>query len=160
MKKTFALATLAFAVSASAFTTTIAVASEDEAANELPIVSVYKSPTCGCCEKWVDHLEENGFTVEVNDTDNIQAIKEGFGVPAEMTSCHTAFVGDYFVEGHVPASEIKSLLATYPDIRGIAVPGMPINSPGMEVPNYPSEPYEVISVGADGEMHVRSVIEP
>ncbi|NLC20628.1 MAG: DUF411 domain-containing protein [Halomonadaceae bacterium] len=150
MKKTFALATFVVAVSAGGLAGGVAVASENEETNELPIVSVYQSPGCGCCDEWIDHLEENGFTVEVNNTHNIEAVKEGFGVPPEMTSCHTAFVGDYFVEGHVPADEIKGLLSSYPDVRGIAVQNM-LDSPG--------ESYEVISVGINGEVGVRSIVD-
>ena len=96
------------------------------------VVQVYKTPTCGCCVKWVDYLRAEGFTVETTDVQDLNTIKARFGVPGAMSSCHTAVVGGYVVEGHVPAEDIRRLLAEEPDVAGIAVPGMPIGSPGME----------------------------
>jgi hypothetical protein len=116
----------------------------------LPAVKVYKSPSCGCCTDWIAHLRENGFAVEVVDTNDMATVKAALGVPAEMGSCHTAEIGDYLVEGHVPASDIKSFLAEGPDARGLAVPGMPVGSPGMEVAGQAADPYDVVAFGADG----------
>jgi hypothetical protein len=113
-----------------------------------PEVQVYKSPTCGCCEKWVEHLRAEGFTVRTNDVPDVTPIKLENGVSPELSACHTAFVGGYVVEGHVPASDIRRLLAERPAVAGLAVPGMPVGSPGMEGPR--PVPYEVMSFGAQG----------
>jgi hypothetical protein len=107
------------------------------------VVEVYKSPTCGCCEKWVDHLEANGFEVHTTDLPDVAPVKAEKGVPRELASCHTALIEGYVVEGHVPAADIKRLLEERPDIDGIAVPGMPIGSPGME--GLRPESYDVVS---------------
>lgn len=114
-------------------------------------IEVFKSPTCGCCGAWVDHLRENGFQVAVRDMprDALSQLKHRFGVPKKLGSCHTAKIGPYFVEGHVPAKEIKRLMSEKPKGFGLSVPGMPIGSPGMEVDNK-KEPYDVLLVtGAD-----------
>ena len=108
-------------------------------------ITVYKSASCGCCAKWVDHLREHGFTPTVHDEENMEAIKDEMGVPAEMRSCHTALLGKYLVEGHVPADDLRRLLAERPAIAGLAVPGMPGSTPGMAVPGQPHESYEVIA---------------
>jgi len=116
-------------------------------------ITVYKSPQCGCCDKWVGHLQENGFEVDLRMVNDTGPIKKKFGVPRKFSSCHTAVVGDYWVEGHVPADLIQKLLAEHPEnIRGIAVPGMPIGSPGMESPK-PMK-YEVFSVDDKGNVEV------
>ncbi|WP_339748686.1 DUF411 domain-containing protein [uncultured Maricaulis sp.] len=114
-----------------------------------PSVLVYKSPTCGCCNAWIAHLRESGFEVEPHDLDDMTVIKQRLTVPQEMWSCHTAIVENYVVEGHVPAAEITRMLAERPTIRGLAVPGMPAGSPGMEVPGY-SQAYTVWSFGDAG----------
>jgi len=114
-----------------------------------PVVRVVKSPTCGCCTEWVEHLESNGFRVEVEDTRAVGAAKARLGVPRELSSCHTAQVGGYVVEGHVPAGEIRRLLEQQPDgVKGLAVPGMPAGSPGMEGP--PPVPYDVVAFDGSG----------
>lgn len=95
-------------------------------------VTVYKSPTCTCCTAWVDHLKQSGFAVVAIDTTDVDAVKQRFGVAREHAACHTAVVGGYVVEGHVPAQDIRRLLAEKPAITGLAVPGMPVGSPGME----------------------------
>ena len=115
-------------------------------------IVVYKSPTCGCCGKWVEHMEKAGFSVDVENMSDVAPIKRELGVPGRMQSCHTAKVGDYFVEGHVPADLVKRLLADKPDIKGLTVPGMPMGSPGMEGPR--KDPYDVIAVGKDGGYRV------
>jgi hypothetical protein len=119
----------------------------------LPKVVAYRSPTCGCCELWVEHMRAAGFDVAVEITDAMPAVKARSGVPAGRDSCHTAKVGDYFVEGHVPAADVKRLLAERPDARGITVPGMVVGSPGMEQGGA-SRPYEVLLVGKDGSTSV------
>lgn len=115
---------------------------------------VYKSPTCGCCLAWADQMQAAGFDVEVRDVDDLGPIKRQFGVPASSASCHTAQVGDYFIEGHVPAEDIERLLAERPAAKGLAVPGMPLGSPGMEVPDGRTQPYDVLLIGADGSSQV------
>lgn len=117
-----------------------------------PAVQVYKSPTCGCCVKWVEHLRSRGYQVTVSDVPDVSPVKRELGVPPGAASCHTAFIGGYFVEGHVPAEDVARLLATHPDLAGIAVPGMPIGSPGMEGPN--PQPYSVLAVHRDGRITV------
>jgi hypothetical protein len=114
-------------------------------AEALPSVLVFRNPTCGCCHKWVEHLIANGFDVTVRDAPNLKPIKTSLGVPTELASCHTAQVGGYVVEGHVPAAAIKKLLSEKPEGRGLAVPGMPIGSPGME--GGAPETYDVILFG-------------
>lgn len=115
----------------------------------LPVVDVYKSPTCGCCNKWIAHLAANGFKVRAHDTDDVVAHKYRLGVPAGHGSCHTAEVGGYLVEGHVPAREIKRLLKERPKARGLVVPAMPIGSPGMEQGDH-KDIYDVLLVDARG----------
>ena len=116
----------------------------------LPAVTVYKSPTCGCCTAWAEHMEAAGFPVETVDVDDLGAVKARHGIPPAYGSCHTATVGGYAVEGHVPAEDVKRLLAERPAAAGLAVPGMPIGSPGMETPGRPAEAYAVLLVSEDG----------
>lgn len=116
----------------------------------LPVVQVWRSPTCGCCLAWVDHLRQAGFTVQVRETDDMAAVHDSLGVPAPMQACHSGVVGGYVVEGHVPAAEVKRLLAERPALRGIAVPGMPMGSPGMETPGYPPDTYQVVGFDTTG----------
>lgn len=118
----------------------------------LPRVTVAKSPSCGCCGAWVDHMRAAGFEVGVQDvTDEaLAALKRRLGLAPEHTSCHTAEVDGYVVEGHVPAEDVKRLLAERPDARGLAVPGMPIGSPGMEMGGT-REPYDTLLIGTNGE---------
>lgn len=118
--------------------------------SELPLVVVHKNESCGCCNAWVGHMRAAGFTVEVRNEANLGPIKEQVGVPAGKGSCHTAEVGGYFVEGHVPAEDIKRLLAQKPEAKGLVLPGMPAGSPGMEMPDGRSEPYTVELVARDG----------
>ncbi|MFT6340340.1 MAG: hypothetical protein ACJASW_001505 [Polaribacter sp.] len=115
-------------------TETTAPASEEmKTASTDPVLEVYKSPTCGCCGAWVDHMKENGYDVVVHEQQNLQSIKEKAGILPGQGSCHTAFIGDYVIEGHVPASDVDRLLAERPDAKGLTVPGMPVGSPGMEM---------------------------
>lgn len=116
-------------------------------------VVVYKSPTCGCCSLWVDHLRANGFRVETHDVANLDAVRRQAGVPARLGSCHTARVGGYVIEGHVPAAEIRRLLQSRPRVDGLAVPGMPIGSPGMEMGGR-IDAYDVLAFNRAGETTV------
>lgn len=113
-------------------------------------ITVYKSSTCECCAKWVDHLRANGFAPAVHDEEAMDGIKDDLGVPAGVRSCHTALVEKYLIEGHVPASDIHRLLLERPKFAGLAVPGMPRSAPGMQMPGAPVEPYEVVAFTAAG----------
>jgi hypothetical protein len=121
-------------------------------------MQVYKSPTCGCCSKWVDHVRAAGFTANVIELDDqaLDALKTKHGIPGTAQSCHTALVGGYVVEGHVPAAEIQRLLKEKPAVAGIAVGGMPTGSPGMEVPGRPPQPYNVVAFDKQGAVKVYS----
>ena len=119
------------------------------AAPTTPVIDVYKSPTCGCCNKWIDHLKTNGFTVRSHDTDNVAQHKVRLGVPPGYGACHTAEVNGYVIEGHVPAKEVKRLIKEKPRARGLVVPAMPVGSPGMEAGGR-VDPYEVFLVNRDG----------
>lgn len=125
-------------------------ASAPSTAATLPLVVVHKSETCGCCNGWVEHMRAAGFPVEVRNTVNLGSVKEQVGIPVGKGSCHTAEVDGYFVEGHVPAADVKQLLATRPEARGLVLPGMPVGSPGMEAPDGRTVPYTVELVEADG----------
>lgn len=117
-----------------------------------PEMVVYRSPTCGCCTAWVEHMREAGFRVRVEDRTDLGPVKAEMGVPRDLTSCHTARVGGYVVEGHVPAADVQRLLEERPDVRGLAVPGMPVGSPGMEGPR--PERYEVVAFDGEGGREV------
>lgn len=113
-------------------------------------ITVYKSSTCGCCAKWVDHLRANGFETTVHDEEAMDRVKDRLGVPQALRSCHTALVDTYIVEGHVPASEIHRLLKQRPKIMGLAVPGMPAGTPGMAEPGSATGGYDVVAFQRDG----------
>ncbi len=118
-------------------------------ADQLPVVRVVKSESCGCCQAWVDYMKAQGFTVEVENRDEFTALKRANGVTRDLESCHTAFAGDLVIEGHVPADLIKKVLAAKtPGVKGIAVPGMPMGSPGMEGPT--KDRYTVFTFDAQG----------
>jgi hypothetical protein len=123
-------------------------------AQSAPAVAVFKTATCGCCAKWVDHLRANGFAPTATNVDDINAVKTKHNVPRAVQSCHTALVGGYIIEGHVPASDIKRLLKERPAISGIGVAGMPAGSPGMESPN--PQRYDVLSFDKQGKTSVYS----
>lgn len=112
-------------------------------------LTVYKSASCGCCSKWVEHVEKHGFEVKVVNVDDIMAVKAKAGIPNKLASCHTSMVGGYVVEGHVPAADIKKLLAANPKAKGIAVPGMPMGAPGMDQGGH-RQPFETLLLKADG----------
>ncbi len=117
----------------------------------LPVIDVYKTESCGCCIQWVEHLQANGFKVNVNNVPDTAPYREKYGIPQKLGSCHTGVVQGYALEGHVPAKEIKRLLKERPKATGLAVPGMPIGSPGMEVEGRPADKYDVILVNANGK---------
>lgn len=119
-----------------------------------PAVTVYKTPTCGCCSKWIEHMKAEGFDVKSTDQADVTPIKTQYGVPVDAQSCHTALVGGYVLEGHVPASAVKKLLKDKPKVVGLAVPGMPVGSPGMEVPSGQVEPYNVVAFDKAGKQTV------
>lgn len=130
--------------------TTPAKASPATVDPALPVAIVHKTASCGCCGVWVDHLKAAGFQVDVRDTDDMHPIKVRLGVPVGKASCHTAEIGGYVVEGHIPAADIKRLLAERPAARGLVLPGMPAGSPGMEMPDGHVQPYTVELVRTDG----------
>ena len=117
-----------------------------------PVIEVFKSESCGCCGAWVEHLKANGFTTRVVNVENPSDYRERGGIPDKLGSCHTGMVQGYAIEGHVPASDIKRLLAQKPKARGLAVPAMPLGSPGMEGPR--KDPYDVLLVQANGQTKV------
>ena len=121
---------------------------------------VYKTETCGCCSLWVEHMQAAGFKVTVENLSNadLMALKERHGIPLELTSCHTALAGGYVFEGHIPAPSVKSFLEDSPEVAGLAVPGMPLGSPGMEHPR--PQPYDVIAFDGKGNRTVFARIDP
>lgn len=116
-------------------------------ATDRPLVTVYKDPSCGCCGAWADHIAKAGFQVKIIEEPRIDALKARMGVPSALWSCHTAEVDSYVLEGHVPASALVRLLVSRRSIRGLAVPGMPVGSPGMEVADMEPETYDVMAFG-------------
>lgn len=113
-------------------------------------MTVYKSPYCGCCKEWVNHVEAAGYSVKVVNTEDMDGIKQSLNVPEPAHSCHTALIDGYIIEGHVPVSDIDRLLEERPKARGLAVPGMPVGSPGMEVPGTTPDRYNVFLFDDDG----------
>ena len=148
MKRRFLLQTLASLAGA-------ATLAPGLMAQTRPRVEVWKDPDCGCCKDWVSHLEASGFQVKVHDSGNAAA-RARLGVPEKMGSCHTAQVGGYAIEGHVPARDIRRLLKQRSKAVGLAVPGMPVGSPGMDGPEYQGrkDPYDVLLIRADGASRV------
>jgi hypothetical protein len=121
------------------------------AAPPLPQMTVTKDPSCGCCGAWIDHVRAAGFPVEVIESSEVNRLKVRLGVPQALASCHTAEIGGYVIEGHVPADAIKRLLIEKPQAKGLAVPGMPVGSPGMEVAGVENELYDVVLFGPAGQ---------
>jgi hypothetical protein len=125
------------------------------AQGKVETVTVYKAPTCGCCAKWVEHLRQQGFATKTNEVANLDEIKAQNRVPRQARSCHTALVGGYAIEGHVPAADIQRLLKERPaGVIGLAVPGMPIGSPGMEVQGAKVQSYNVLAFDKEGRISV------
>lgn len=115
-------------------------------------IEVYKSPSCECCGRWIDHMQKNGFKVDAHVVEDVPGARRKLGMPDNLGSCHTAKVGDYVVEGHVPAQDIQRLLKEKPKALGLAVPAMPAGAPGMDIPDSP--PYETLLVQTDGSTRV------
>lgn len=147
---------LLFAAAISMSTTAVAGAqgAPETVAHRLPEITVYKNPNCGCCKNWIDHLRNHGFEVLTKEVSEMRDIKTANAVPAELASCHTALVGGYVIEGHVPAGIIEQLLREHPDIAGLAVPGMPIGAPGMEMQGREPQPYDILAFTKDGKVSV------
>ncbi len=140
---------------AAALLLTVSLTAADQAARQpAPMLSVFKTPTCGCCSKWVDHMRRNGFTVHVTDLNDLSAVKTTHGVPPRLQSCHTGVVNGYVIEGHIPAADVKRLIKDKPAVAGLAVPGMPAGSPGMEVPGITAPAYQVLSFDKAGATKV------
>jgi hypothetical protein len=138
-----------FLVSAAAL-----VAARRVALAEAPpsVLTVYKDPNCGCCAKWVTHMSQNGFVVTVRDTSDMDEIKKTMGVPASLQSCHTGIIDKYVIEGHIPADVVKKFLDAKPKDLGIAVPGMPAGSPGMEMGRV--DKYDIVAFTREGKTRV------
>jgi len=130
------------------------VALDADARGNGETIVVYRSPTCGCCKAWEDHMRDAGYTIQSIETTEIDVVKTEQAVPRPLQSCHTALVGGYVIEGHVPAEDVVRLLAERPDVRGLAVPGMPAGSPGMEVPGRENDPFEVFAFHEGGAAEV------
>ena len=135
-----------------AFATSASLAAQP--ASDAPVVTVYKNPTCACCGEWAEHLKENGFRVEMKEGADLTRVKQQLGVSMDMASCHTAEVGGYVLEGHVPADVIRQLLAEKPQIRGLAVPGMPAGVPGMPAAGPNRKPFEIFAIEQGGGTRV------
>jgi hypothetical protein len=120
------------------------------------VMTVYSSPTCGCCGDWVSYVEQHGYTVTIEDVQDLTAVKAEHNVPPTVQSCHTAVIDGYIVEGHVPIADIERLLSERPDVVGIAVPGMPVGSPGMEVAGVAPQPFNVVTFDAAGATTIYS----
>jgi len=146
--------TIALAVSfvALALTTAAVRTSPSDLPAKKPTITVYKDPSCGCCKSWIEHLIKHGYTVNAKDSPNMPEIKRTMGVPSGLTACHTGMVNGYLIEGHVPAADIDRLLAQKPKIAGLAVPGMPMGSPGME--GGTAQHYQVLAFDKAGKTTV------
>ena len=143
---------LAVSFLALAITTGAAAPSSSPAFSKEPVITVYRDPNCGCCTKWIEHLIKHGFRVKDNKSNAMSEVKRGLGVPESLESCHTGVVNGYVIEGHVPAADIQRLLKTKPKVAGLAVPGMPMGSPGMEGPR--TDRYDVVSFDKTGKTAV------
>ena len=119
-----------------------------------PSISVWKTATCGCCGLWVEHMRQSGFEAAVVDVADLEPIKQKLGVPPNLASCHTALVNGFILEGHIPADAVRRLLKERPGIAGIAVPGMPIGSPGMEVPGGHKQPDAIVAFDKQGKQSI------
>jgi hypothetical protein len=143
---------LAVAFTSLALTTAAVRTSPSDVPARKPTITVYKDPGCGCCKSWIEHLIKHGYRVDAKDTPDMTEIKHTLGVPDGLTACHTAIVNGYLIEGHVPAADIDRLLAQKPKVAGLAVPGMPAGSPGME--GMRAQPYQVLTFDKSGKTTV------
>jgi len=142
------------AFSAIALTTAAVRVSTHESTAKKPTITVYKDPNCGCCKNWIQYLVKHGYKVDAKDTPDMHLVKQTLGVPAKLASCHTAVVNGYLIEGHVSAEDIDRLLTQKPKIAGLAVPGMPASSPGMDAPR--TSGYQVMAFDKTGKTSVYS----
>ena len=142
--------TILLAVAFSLLAASTSFASEDGLAKD---IMVYKNPTCGCCTKWVRYLESHGYNVTIEETRDLFEVKQRLGIPEKLAACHTAVIDGYVVEGHITHRDIRRLLSLGPDVKGIAVPGMPVGTPGMEMGDT-VEPYNVVSFDQQGNMKI------
>jgi len=147
-RKTFALGAALFALTLTTGASTSSVYPNPKQTK----ITVYKDPSCGCCKNWIEHLKKHGYAVDAKDTPTMAEVKRTLGVPDALTSCHTAVVNGYLIEGHVPAADIARLLKQKPKVVGLAVPGMPMGSPGMEGPT--KQHYQVLSFDRNGKTKV------
>lgn len=138
------------------FVGTIALGTLTAAHAEQLVITVHKDPNCGCCSGWVAHLRDAGFAVRVDEASDLELVRSRLGVPTDLVACHTAEVDGYLIEGHVPAPALRRLLSERPAAKGLAVPGMPAGSPGME--GGQSQPYAVILFGPEGRRHFMNFI--
>jgi hypothetical protein len=152
MKRIVRTFALGVSVVALMLTTGAAPASSVDPAAKKPTITVYKDPGCGCCKNWIEHLVKHGYRVDAKDTPDMTGIKRALGVPGGLSACHTAVVNGYLIEGHVPAADIARLLTEKPKVAGLAVPGMPMGSPGMEGPR--TQHYQVLSFDKAGKTKV------
>jgi hypothetical protein len=143
---------LGISVVALALTTGAAPVSSVTTGEKKPVITVYKDASCGCCKGWVAHLIKHGYRVDAKDTPDMTEVKRALGVPDALTACHTAVVNGYLIEGHVPAAAIARLLKEKPKVAGLAVPGMPMGSPGMEGPR--AQHYQVLSFDKAGKTKI------
>lgn len=153
MLKILALLALALGPIASIAAAPATKAPADKAVSPALEMTVYRSPTCTCCGRWLEHMKQNGFLIKDIQTEDMDAIKRQHGVPDSLQSCHTALVGGYWVEGHVPAEDVKKLLRDKPAFAGISVPGMPVGTPGMEM-GPRKDPYAVMQMDKSGNTSV------
>jgi hypothetical protein len=151
-KRFFRPFALGVSVVALALTTGAAPVSPLDVAPKTPTITVYKDPGCGCCKSWIEHLLKHGYRVDAKDTPGMTEVKRTLGVPDRLSACHTAVVNGYLIEGHVPASDIARLLKEKPKVAGLAVPGMPMGSPGMEGPR--AQHYQVLSFDKAGKTKI------
>ena len=154
MTRSTKLVALVAALSTLALTTAAVRDVRNEAGAKKPTITVYKDPGCGCCKNWIEYLTKHGYQVDARDTPDMPGIKRTLGVPRALTACHTAVVNGYLIEGHVSAEDIDRLLAQKPRIAGLAVPGMPAASPGMDGPR--SQHYQVLAFDKNGKTTVFS----
>jgi hypothetical protein len=152
MRSSRTLVALVAAVGTLALTTATVRDARSENAAKKPTITVYKDPNCGCCKNWIQYLARHGYQVDAKDSPDMPGIKQSLGVPAGLTSCHTAVVNGYLIEGHVSAEDIDKLLAQKPKIAGLAVPGMPMSSPGMDGPR--TKAYQVLAFDKNGKTTV------
>lgn len=138
-----------------------ATQSQKPAQDTLSMV-VYKTPTCGCCSVWVEYMRKAGFRIDARDVTQaeLDAVKAKHHMPASVYSCHTGLIGGYAIEGHIPAAEVRRFLTAKPAVAGLAVPGMPIGSPGMEVPGAKARPYTVLTFDRQGRTEVFATVQP